>query len=359
MLTVEEKIKRHKVFWSDEGNKRPLVIVRLGDLFLSRRFEAMLPLIEKGHEITPDQIVVEKFLPDYERMYTEACEIEQDGIYAAEPCTGLPWMEGIFGARVVGGEVSVVTRPVYKSAEEIMTQGECCHNLWYQKYLEFSAKLTEFAGGRFPVCQPILRGATDTVGALIGQEEMVYALMDEPEVIKRAFEKVGGVLRKLINDQYKITDSFCGGRSIGFYHIWTPGSVIWYQEDLASLMSPAHYEEYLYPVSEKIVRGYDYSLVHLHPASFPHLDGIMKIKGLKAVQLNKDLVGPSLEDMLPYCKKVLEGGKNLVLGMGPIQKEDIDVICDELPHRKIAVNILAESIDEANDLIEYIDNKKW
>ena len=359
MVSTEEKLRRHKAFWAAEKGNKPLVIVRIGDLFLSRRFEAMLPLLERGHEITPEQIVVEDFLPDYERMYLEANSVNQDGFFAAEPCTGLPWMEAIFGARVVGESVSVITRPVVGELSNIKGIEDKGKNQWYQKYLEFSAKLTAFAKGRFPVCQPILRGVTDTVGALIGQSEMAYALVDEPEKVKAAFFQIAEALRMLIRDQYKTTISFFGGRSIGFYHIWAPGSVIWYQEDLASLMSPAHYQEYLYQTSCRIVEDYEYSLVHLHPASFLHLDGILQVANLKAVQLNKDLTGPSVEEMLPQCKAVLEGGKNLVLGMGLFTKKDIDVIYEELPHERTALNILADSVEEANEIIGYIDSKDW
>lgn len=210
MVSTEEKLRRHKAFWAAEKGNKPLVIVRIGDLFLSRRFEAMLPLLERGHEITPEQIVVEDFLPDYERMYLEANSVNQDGFFAAEPCTGLPWMEAIFGARVVGESVSVITRPVVGELSNIKGIEDKGKNQWYQKYLEFSAKLTAFAKGRFPVCQPILRGVTDTVGALIGQSEMAYALVDEPEKVKEAFFQIAEALRMLIRDQYKTTISFLG-----------------------------------------------------------------------------------------------------------------------------------------------------
>ncbi len=38
--------------------------------------------------------------------------------------------------------------------------------------------------GRFPVGMPIMRGPTDMIGALLGQQEMVLALMmEEPAVM--------------------------------------------------------------------------------------------------------------------------------------------------------------------------------
>ncbi len=50
-----------------------------------------------------------------------------------------------------------------------------------------------------------------------------------------------------------------------------------------------------------------------------------------------------MEEMLPQCKAVLEGGKNLVLGMGPFTKKDIDVIYEELPHERTALNRVVDT----------------
>lgn len=358
-LSVEEKIKRHIDFWEGNPQKRPLVCVRIGDHFFSRQFSANFPLLEKGHIVTPEQINVDDYLDDYERMYLELQKVEHDAFFCAEPCTGFPWIEAIFGAEVVGNIDSFITRPVINNIHQLKKLRLEKNNPWYKKYIEFVEKLTEFAGGRFPVGQPILRGVTDTVGALIGQVEMVYGLIDEPQIIAYAFNVIANAIRQLVADQYSITKPFYGGWSIGFYHIWVPDKVIWYQEDLASLLSPEHFEQYLYATSTRILEGYNYSLVHLHPASFQHIDIILRLTNLKAVQLNKDVGGPKIRDMIPVCKKIIESGKRVILGMGPIDKDDIDAIYDGLPNRGVAINIIAKSVDEANDILEYMSTKKW
>lgn len=358
-LTAEEKIQRHLDFWEGRSQKRPLTIVRLGDWFFSREFAANKPLLAKGYAVTPDQICVDDYLPDYERMYEDMNRLAIDAFFAAEPCTGFPWMEGIMGAAVYGNENSFITHPVMDDIEQLEHLNFSKeNNPWYQKYLEFVNKLTEVSAGRFPVAQPILRGVTDTVGSLIGQEEFACALILEPELLKHAFDQVVDAQRSLIDDQYSIIKPFHGGYSFGFYHIWAPGKIIWFQEDLAALMSPKHFEEFLYSTSCKYIEGYDYSLVHLHPSAFIHLDVLLSIKGLSAIQINKDVGGPTIRDMVPVCRKVLESGKNLVLGMGRIDTDDIDAIYDCLPRERVALNIIAEKREDAEKLIEYIASKK-
>ena len=362
VLSIEERLQRHHDYWNGVHQKRPLTCFRVGSHFFSREFAANDNIIEKGHVVTADQVIVDDYLPDYERMYQDLETLGQDCFFATEPCTGFPWMEAIFGADVIGSTVSFVSHPIYSDPEELLENIKKVKlgatNPWYQKYLEFSEKLTKLANGRFPVAQPILRGVTDTAGSLISQMELAYGIIDEPEIFKQVFDIIVEGQRALIADQYKVTEPFHGGRSFGFYHLWAPGSVMWYQEDLASLMSKNHYEQYLRKTSERYIEGYDYSLVHLHPTSFIHLDGILSLKNLSVVEITKD-EGLNMTDILPECKKVLESGKKLSIGMGYFTKEDIDVIYEEMPHHSTHINIITHKLDEAKELLDYIDSKNW
>ena len=98
-------------------------------------------------------------------------------------------------------------------------------------------------------------------------------------------------------------------------------------------------------------------MVHLHPASFPQLDGILSVNGLKAVQINKDEASLTVRQMIPYCQKVLNSGRRLVLGMGFLDKDDIDAVFEELPDRGIALVLVASNQASARELIDYIRNR--
>ena len=355
--TIEERLQRNRDFWEGKEQKRPLCVLRLGKIFFSQEFEATKGIIGKGHLVTPDQINVDSFLPDYERMYQELQEVDMDGIFSADPCTGLPWMEASFGASVHGSEVSFVTHPTM-DAEDLENLTFDPNNPWTLKYLEFVEKLTDLSNGRFPVGQPIMRGVTDTVGSMIGQMDMIFSVMEEPELTKKAFNTVVEAQRYIIDEHYKRTQPFHGGHSVGFYHLWAPDKVMWYQEDMSALLSPAQYDEFLFDTSSKYINGYDYSLVHLHPASFFSLDNMLKIKDLKAIQINKDVGGPTVREMVPQFLKVLEAGKKLVIGMAKLNQDDIDAVFEHLPSHSVALVMLADDQAEAKAIMEYINNHK-
>lgn len=355
-MSIEERLNIHRDFWNHIPLKKPLTSIHLGNNFMSTHFRANEKLLKRGTVVTPDMIQAESFMDDYERMYANSLEINQDGFFVGTPCTGFPWMEAIYGCQVVGEEVSFVSRPQkisVKEAAAIEITPET--NEWYQKYIEFLASLRELSGHRFPLGQPILRGVSDTLGAIIGQEQMALALIDEPELVKQVFQSIAAVFKKLIQDAYRFIDPFYDGYAIGFYDIWTPGKAIWYQEDLASIMSPRHFDKFLRASCEYRCEGYPFTLEHLHPSAFFHLKGILKLEGLRAVQVNKeDFSIPTVPESIPQYQQILAAGKSLLI-QGALNKDDIDCLHESLGKCPIALRLVCPTIDDANDLCEYIN----
>ncbi len=357
-MTQAEKLRRHLDYWQGKAQKRPLLCFRIGTVFFSRAFAANDRLLQVKRPVDPREIAVDDYLADYERMYEESQALEQDAFFCAEPCAGFPWMEGIFGSRIVGEENGFVAQKVLDDLGPVIDFSLTPDNPWFRKYMEFSERLARLSGGRFPVGQPILRGVSDTVGSLLGQTELIYAMIDEPERVKRAFGAVVKAHREITRAQQAAIPAFMDGRSIGFYHLWAPGSAIWFQEDLAALMSPTQFDEFLKDTANAVIDGYDYSLVHLHPASFYHLDGLLGVPKLTAIQINKDN-GSTLDELLPVCRRVLSAGKRLALGMGSFSKRDIRRIYDELPHNSLCLNIICDTFAQAVELREYIESLQW
>jgi hypothetical protein len=243
--SLEYRINLHKQFWERTSQKYPIVSFRLGDFFFSRHYKASESLNIEGKLITPEMLVVDAFLPDYERMYQESIEMKQSAFWTAEPYTGIPWMEAILGCPVVAGTDSFTTtkkkdfNPI--DIDSIILDED---NPWLIKYLEFTECLVELSRGRFPVGQPIMRGPSDIIGALIGQVEMIYLINDSPELFLQLVHRVTQLFLEVIKLQKARIPQFHNGSSIGFYHLWTPGSCIWYQDDLSSILSPELYSRF-------------------------------------------------------------------------------------------------------------------
>ena len=78
----------------------------------------------------------------------------------------------------------------------------------------------------------------------------------------------------------------------------------------------------------------------------------MRMDGLKAIQINKDVGGPSVQEMMPEFHKVLTK-KNLII-FGDLDETEIDCIMKELPRTGTFLNIVAPTVERAQQLMTHI-----
>jgi hypothetical protein len=351
-LQLQKKnIRIHQDFWM-KRNSVPVVSYRRGDFFFSRHFKAAADLLVPGRIITPEILDVSEFLSDYERMYQESLETEQSGFWSGEPYTGIPWMEAILGCRITAGESSFTSEPLPtdKSLEASFVLDQ--NNPWLLKYLEFTRELVTLSDGRFPVGQPIMRGPTDMTGALLGQSELIFHLFDNPLEMKELILSVTGVFIEVMRLQNQLIPTWNGGSSIGFYHLWAPGDVIWFQDDLSSVLSPELYREFYLSAARRIASRASFNLMHLHPSSFFILEDLLQIEEIKVIEVNKDIGGSELNEMMPELQKILRV-KNLVF-WGDLTLEDLKEIKRNLPSQGLHLNIVKSSPEEIKEISEYI-----
>lgn len=355
--TIEDRLKAHKQFWQGEKCDLMLTSFRIGDYFFADKFAAARELLVPGKIIKPTMLDPERFLQDYENMYHQIEQIGQSGFFAAEPFIGIPWLEAILGCPVQAAEHSFISEPAVHSPAEVLQKTERLEKLnlddneWFGKYLEFTNALVSLAAGRFPVAQPILRGLSDAFGALAGQTEMIFSLYDNPQVSARLITSIVAIFEKIVARQFELIPEYLGGYAIGFYHVWTPGKCIWFQEDLSSILSPELFRTYLYEKWQEICSRYDCSAMHLHPSALHNLDVILDIENLKAVELNKDEEGPGVEDLLPVMRKILDAGKRLII-WGNLNQEEIQLIGDNFAGRPVFLSIVAQDVDTARKLMD-------
>jgi DNA-binding FadR family transcriptional regulator len=351
---LEERLRLHRMFWARESQPRPLASFRVGDFFFSRHFRAARSLLEPGRAIEAAMLDVPAFMADYERMFAESEAVGQDGFWTGEPFTGIPWMEAMLGCPIRAGRESFTSRPWLQSPAEALERVVFDpESAWLKKYLEFTAALVQRSRGRYPVGMPIMRGPTDMLGALLGQQEMVLALMmEDPALMRRLVERVTRAFLAVIAAQNRLIPPFHGGTSLGFYHVWAPGPSIWFQDDLSAILSPNVYREFFLDSARMILEGVPHTAVHLHPASFFILDELLTLDGLKVVQVNKDVGGPGVRDMLPVLSKIMQT-RGLIL-WGDLTIDDLETIKRRLPCRGLCLHVVAPTLEEAHERRTYI-----
>jgi hypothetical protein len=319
---MNKKIERNRSFW-ERTNTEPLIAYSFGNYFISRRYKAAEKLLVDGKKIEPDMIHVPDFKEDYLRMYRDSERIDHDMVYVAEPYTGLPWIEAMLGADVYATVNSFIATVTKKDIHNV-DFSSVVNKAWYDKYMEFIEMLSNMDEVTIPVGQPIIRGPSDVVGSLIGQDNLVFCMYDDPKRCSELLHQVASFHLSLTKDTYKIVQEYHGGYGIGYYSIWCPGKCFWFQDDLNALLSPQLYETFVLEPHTVLASSYDYTLFHLHPASFYVIDYLIEIDGLGVIEINKDFGGPSVEAMLPVLQKVQQK-KNLVV-WGDFTEEELELV---------------------------------
>lgn len=338
MTTMEQKIERNRSFW-ERTNREPLVAFSIGNYFISRRYNAADALLVDGKKIEPEMINVQDFREDYLRMYRESEAIDHDMVYVAEPYTGLPWIEAMLGADVYATKNSFIAT-VTKQAVNTIDLSRVVNRAWYDTYMEFLDMLSNLDEAVFPVGQPIIRGPSDVVGSLIGQDTLVYYMYDAPERTSELLHQVVDFHLSMTKDHYGIVKPFSGGYGLGYYSIWCPEKCVWFQDDLNALLSPELYEAFMLEPHKRMAESYPYTLFHLHPASFFVIDYLLEMDGLGIVEINKDFGGPSVAEMIPVLQKV-QKKKNLVI-WGDFTKEEFSLIKNSVDPEGLYIIVYTE-----------------
>lgn len=357
MNNIQEKVQRHLAFWNRYKVDRPMVGFQIGTYFFADRFKAARNLMVPGKEIKPADIYVDDFLDDYEKLYQQITQVEQDAFWTACPFISVPWFEAILGCKIKALKSSMASEPYLKDLNHLENLFSEKDNLWLDKFLEFTEKLVELSRNRFPVGQPIMRGLSDTMGALRGHSDFVLDLYDYPEESKKLLKKIKEIFMYVMNKQQKILKEYHGGYSVALFNQWAPGKCFYIQEDLSILLSPNIYRRYIYDLDKMICedKNYDYCTFHIHAASFFILDDLLKIDNIKAYEITKDVGGASIKEMIPQLEKILNS-KRLIL-WGDLNYEDLDIILDNLPYNGLYLHIVSESVIKAKQLMDYIKNK--
>ncbi len=303
-------------------------------------------------EIAPAELLPEEFLADYDRLVASWNGMEDDIIRAVAPLPPFPWLEAILGAAVQVGEEAIWTTEGGFEYADIGSLDLSKGNSWRGKYLEFVATLKNHYQDRCPVGQPILRGVSDMIAALRGASQMVLDMYDNPGQFQRLAKLCSDLLIELIEEQQEITGPFAGGYEVEQLSLWAPDRIIRLQEDASVFFSPTLYVQYLRGENERQASSFPYSVIHLHSSSLFLLDKILDIASLKCIQINKDVGGADIQNMLPFLKMVQNRGKRLII-RGKLDHDDISLMRRDLMPEGLYLQIVVEEQAETAGFREF------
>jgi hypothetical protein len=298
-------------------------------------------------DVTPDMVDVDALTPEVGTRDLQKHLVQGDLLNGICPFSRIPWMEAIIGCPIHAGTDEAMwpkpaLGPNYEGMDRIVPGDD---NPWLVKLLALTRALVEANDGSYVVTHTLQRGPSDMLSALLGDERMGLSFYDAQDTVREILARTAQALIKVARDQYalipKLVDSAGQAGWVPWaYGLWAPGSVIRFQSDSSSQLSPRTYAEFILPADRSIMQAFDFSILDLHSAGTMHIYPVLvQVDELDAISVTLDRYenAPSVKELLPTFADILER-KSLSI-TGEATQEELDLMVRELPATGLAITV--------------------
>lgn len=221
-----------------------------------------------------------------------------------------------------------------------------------EKHLETARYLVENAGGDYFVAMPDQCGTIDALGHLMGTENVMMAMMDQPEELERAVAKLNQGWATAVQAFYQASRDNCDGSVHAWMNLWAPGLVQQMQCDFSVMISPEMFGRFAVPELEQQIAHIDYPVYHFDGVEqVAHLDHILGLEKLRAIQWTHVAGQPSAAHYIPVLRRIQDAGKGLIIMAPP---GDVAPLMEGLSHRGLYLSTEADTPEEAQALVRYV-----
>lgn len=308
-----ERLARNQAFWAREPAPRPLLGIQVNITFPMLSF----PTQFAEATLTPEMIHPEDYFAGWDRAWQETEARREDLLMVASPLASVPWMEAIAGCqvRVIPASGSIWAEAPDPAGFEPRFIRFNPQNPWLGKLVEFARALRDHAAGCYPVGNPILRGVSDIIAAILGPTRMVLESVDHPRFMAELCERCAEVWHGVAQALTSAKGSYHGGSCADRRRIWGSGVSLLYQDDAVALASPRLFREYFLPRTTEILRPYNNTMIHLHSATLPIVArDLCSVAELRALEVLLDPTGPAGLDLLDTFREILRHKALVICG---------------------------------------------
>lgn len=221
---------------------------------------------------------------------------------------------------------------------------------WWRKMEQMCTDALKFADGKFIVSLPDGHGGADCLAALRGQEALCLDFLDRPDVVADAMAKLDQATIDYYERLFPVYHEHQPGGT-GFVRAWGPGKSATSQCDFLALVSPQMSREFIMEGIRAETEYLDHAVFHLDgPDALPHLDLLLDIPGIEAIQWVPGSGNPSTIEWLPYLKRIQDAGRSLwLIASGA---DEAVALMKQLRPEGLMIIVGVDSIDTADRLVK-------
>jgi hypothetical protein len=219
----------------------------------------------------------------------------------------------------------------------------------------YSTLLARHSAGRYLVSVADLHSNMDALLALRGSERLCMDFYDHPARIEAAMRQVRALYQPVYETLYQAGGMGGERGSAGWAPFWCAGKFATIQCDFLALLSPELSRKYVIPALEEEASYLDRCVYHLDgPGCIPHLDDILAIKDIDAIQWVPGAGKPPMHEWMDLLKKCQAAGKGLQMydihDLATVQR-----IARELKPEKLMYAISVDTREEALAIMDWLE----
>ncbi len=236
---------------------------------------------------------------------------------------------GCYGCHLEFGEVTSWAEPMLADYDQPIAFD------WQSEYVAKLDSLTRKAlaicDGRFIVGYTDLHPGMDWLAALRGSEQLCLDFYDYPDAIRNLLDRCTADFLALFDHFHALTAAK-GQPSVSWMGIPFFGRMHIPSCDFATLISPAVFQEYVWPVLRDEVVAMTHNIFHLDGRGVArHLDAILELPNVNAIQWVQGVgLDQPILQWVPLIRKIQAAGKSVVVDMTVAELEPfIDAVRPE------------------------------
>lgn len=190
-------------------------------------------------------------------------------------------------------------------------------NPWAKRIRAICRAGVEKWQGSVMVGMPDLGGVMDVIASLCGTENLLFALMDEPDEVHRLILETETAWRSAYDDFAAILAP--QGAYTDWNGILSRETSYIPQCDFSYMLSPQMFREFVLPTLERDTQRFSHTIYHLDGiGQLAHLDMLLSLPRLHAIQWVYGTGQPGPKHWMETYQKILQAGKHIMIIDDPL-----------------------------------------
>jgi hypothetical protein len=227
---------------------------------------------------------------------------------------------------------------------------------WWLRLKAVVSANAALAGNDYLCGMPAIAPNLDVLAELRGFENVLMDLLERPEWVHEKLAQINSVYYQAYDELYDLVKLPDDSSVFQWFMIWGPGKVSQAQCDVAGMISPTMFREFVVPHLREQCIWLDHTLYHVDgPDALGSVDPLLEIDELDAIEFTPGPQVPAGGDpsWYPLYRKILDAGKSVQVA--DVGADEIIPLLDAIGGKGVYILGFYDSLAQLEDLARAVE----